>query len=184
MTGPNRGDASMTALPDTLAARPRDPRRGLPIPPVNLHPESNGDVTVDFTNINTTVSTDLATHRRCSLCGVEMGYWVAFLGGPRAAALMRYTDPPGCPERMRAAVRLCPFIKAAQFAISEPYLAANRGVYEQPTSWCGVGSSNPSLWLQCQAVLRMLNTLAHVWQRPGGTGLGVWRRRLFNPGRW
>ena len=50
-----------------------------------------------------------------------------------------------------------------------------------PPHGSGVGSSNPSLWLQCQAVLRMLNTLAHVWQRPGGTGLGVWRRRLFNP---
>ena len=49
-----------------------------------------------------------------------------------------------------------------------------------PPHGSGVGSSNPSLWLQCQAPLRMLNTLAHVWQRPGGTGLGVWRRRLFN----
>jgi hypothetical protein len=39
-----------------------------------------------------------------------MGYWVAFLGGPRAAELLRYTDPPGCPGCLRSAVRLCPFI--------------------------------------------------------------------------
>ena len=51
---------------------------------------------VDFTTINTTVSTNLAADRRCSLCSGEMGYWVAFLGGPRAAELMHYTDPPGC----------------------------------------------------------------------------------------
>jgi hypothetical protein len=36
---------------------------------------------VDFTTINTTISTDLATARRWSLCAGEIGYWVAFLGG-------------------------------------------------------------------------------------------------------
>ena len=111
MTPPNRDDEAWTGLPASLAARPRDPRRGLPIPPVNLHSDPDtGEDAVDFTNINTTVSTDLAANRHCSLCGVEMGYWVAFLGGPRAAELMRYTDPPGCPECLRAAVRFCPFI--------------------------------------------------------------------------
>jgi hypothetical protein len=97
-------------LPPRLAARPRD-RRGLPIPPVNLHPNSaTGEARVDFTTINTTISTALAAARRCSLCSEQMGYWVAFLGGPRAAELMRYTDPPGCVDCMTTAVRLCPFI--------------------------------------------------------------------------
>jgi hypothetical protein len=82
-------------MPARLAARPRD-RRGLPIPPVNLHPDpATGELKVDFT-INTTISTDLAAARRCSLCAGEIGYWVAFLGAPRAAELMQYTDPPGC----------------------------------------------------------------------------------------
>ena len=59
-----------------LAARPRD-RRGLPIPPVNLHPDpATGRPVVDFTTINTTISKDLADHRRCSLCGERIGYWV------------------------------------------------------------------------------------------------------------
>jgi hypothetical protein len=31
---------------------------------------------VDFTTINTTVSTDFAADRRCSLCAEEIGYWV------------------------------------------------------------------------------------------------------------
>src|SRR6266511_5752436 len=97
-------------LPPGLAARPRD-RRGLPIPPVNVDPDpANGGMLVDFTTINTTVSTDLVADRRCSLCSGEMGYWVAFLGGPRAAELMRYTDPPGCVDCMKSAVTLCPFI--------------------------------------------------------------------------
>ena len=96
-------------LPASLAARPQDARRGLPIPPVNVHPGPGGPV-VDFTTINTTTSTGLAVARRCSLCGDPMGYWVAFLGGPRAAELMRYSDPPGHPECMTAALSLCPHI--------------------------------------------------------------------------
>ncbi|TQL36889.1 hypothetical protein [Salinispora arenicola] len=97
-------------LPPRLAARPRDARRGLPIPPVNLHPHLDGGVHVDFTTINTRTSTDLAVQRLCSLCGERLGYWVAFLGGPRAAELMRYADPPGCVECMTAALTLCPHI--------------------------------------------------------------------------
>ncbi len=101
---------AMPAMPSRLAARPRD-RRGLPIPPVNTHPDpATGGMLVDFTTINTTISTNLAADRRCSLCSGEMGYWVAFLGGPRAAELMRYTDPPGCVDCMKSAVTLCPFI--------------------------------------------------------------------------
>src|SRR3954452_18196412 len=106
MTGPHGGEAGF-ALPAALAAGPRDPRRGLPIPPVNLHPDEDADEDrVDFTNLNKTVSADLSAERRYSLCGAEMGYWVAFLGTPRAAELMRYSDPPGCPDCLRAAVRL------------------------------------------------------------------------------
>jgi hypothetical protein len=57
-------------LPATLAARPRDARRDLPIPPVNEHPDPSGDGShVDFATINTTISTGLAANRRCSLCG-------------------------------------------------------------------------------------------------------------------
>jgi hypothetical protein len=93
-----------------LAARPRD-RRGLPIPPVNLHPDpATGQPAVDFTTINTKVSTALAADRRCSLCDGEIGYWAAFLGAPRAAELMQYADPPGCVDCMTWAVKLCPFI--------------------------------------------------------------------------
>lgn len=69
------GDESAD-LPARLAARPRD-RRGLPIPPVNLHPDpATGRSAVDFTTINTTTSTGLAAERRCSLCGEAIGYWV------------------------------------------------------------------------------------------------------------
>jgi hypothetical protein len=114
MTGPHvppSGD-----MPASLAARPRDARRGLPIPPVNVHPDPHGGTGthVDFTTINTSTSSHLAAGRRCSLCGESMEYWVAFLGTPRAAELLRYTDPPGHPECLRAALTLCPHIALAR----------------------------------------------------------------------
>ena len=77
MTRPPRTAAPDGPLiPARLAARPHDARRGLPIPPVNLHADPGGGVHVDFTTIHTTTATDLAVQRRCSLCGQRMGYWV------------------------------------------------------------------------------------------------------------
>lgn len=99
MTTPENGPQPSPDMPPSLATRPRDPRRGLPIPPVNLHPDpSTGAPMLDFTTVNTTTATSLAIDRRCSLCGELMGYWVGFLGSPRAAELMQYADPPGCPD--------------------------------------------------------------------------------------
>lgn len=114
MTQPDKGAQSGRAeTPAALAGRPRDARRGLPIPPVNLHPTGAG-WRVDFTTLNVSISEDLAAGRRCSLCGEAMEYWVAFLGTPRAAELLRYADPPGHPECMRAALTLCPHIAVAR----------------------------------------------------------------------
>jgi len=94
-----RPDPGTPDMPHRLAARPRDARRGLPVPPVNLHPDPHSATPlVDFTTINITASTELATGRRCSLCGNNIGYWVAFFNGARAAELMLYADPPGCPD--------------------------------------------------------------------------------------
>jgi hypothetical protein len=116
MTGPTNPDrAAPPDMPPSLAARPTDARRGLPIPPVNLFADSNaGPLRVDFTTINTRTSAALAAARRCSLCGTGMGYWVAFLGTARTAELRRYADPPGHPDCMRAAVTLCPHIALAR----------------------------------------------------------------------
>ena len=112
MTGPHAAPSGAPEdMPASLAARPRDARRGLPIPPVNVHPSPDGTGThVDFTTINTTISTRLAAERRCGLCNEPMGYWVAFIGTPRAAELLRFTDPPGHPACVTAALTLCPHI--------------------------------------------------------------------------
>jgi hypothetical protein len=117
MTGRTNPDrAAPPDMPPSLAARPTDARRGLPIPPVNLFTADTdaAALRVDFTTINTRTSAALAAARRCSLCGTGMGYWVAFLGTARTAELRRYADPPGHPDCMRAAVTLCPHIALAR----------------------------------------------------------------------
>lgn len=39
-----------------------------------------------------------------------MGYWVAFLGGPRSIKQRTFADPPMHPECARAALFLCPHL--------------------------------------------------------------------------
>jgi len=78
MTRPPTEPGMPGDLPASLAAGPRELRRGLPIPPVNEHPDPHGGpgTYVDFTTLNTTTSTRLAAGRVCSLCGESMEYWV------------------------------------------------------------------------------------------------------------
>lgn len=94
------------SMPESLATRPRD-ARGLPIPPVSM----SDDGRLDFTSINTRVGLALARERRCSLCAAPMGKLAAFLGGPKAAEVGAYSDPPGHEDCLRAACLLCPHIR-------------------------------------------------------------------------
>jgi Domain of unknown function (DUF4314) len=89
--GPGGGSPGGLVLPDTLAARPVCPRRGLPIPYVHT---PGPDGFIDFTSIDPRRVAQVGMARACSLCATPMGYWLAFIGGPRAAAERAYTDPP------------------------------------------------------------------------------------------
>src|SRR5579862_398314 len=128
-------------VPDTLAARPWDARRGVPIPPVSVH-ERDGRAVVDFVTVNGPIALALARARDCSLCGQRMGYWVAFLGGPASHAQRRYLDPPAHPECMLAAVRLCPFI-----ALRHHRRAPEHRVGPDTASPPGYEHGQPDRWL-------------------------------------
>ncbi|WP_406205372.1 hypothetical protein OH807_30740 [Kitasatospora sp. NBC_01560] len=91
-------------MPPGLAARPRDERRGLPIPAVNEQP----DGTADFVSINGQVALNLAVKGCCSLCTLRLEGPAAFLGGPRAADAGWYSDPPMHEACAQAALLLCP----------------------------------------------------------------------------
>lgn len=96
-------------LPPALAARPRDPRRGLPVPYVNVITE---DGACDYTLVDMGKSLRCARERTCSLCGKPMGGLVAFIGGGECAELGRYLDPPMHPECGAAAMGVCPHMAA------------------------------------------------------------------------
>jgi hypothetical protein len=101
----------LTDIPKALAARPRDEKRGLPIPYANVFPDGSHD----FTVIAADASLDIARRGICGLCGVLLDAEVAFLGGVRKEdGIGVYTDPPmheGCAV---AATKLCPHLRLSQ----------------------------------------------------------------------
>lgn len=108
---------AIPAIPAGLAARPIDARRGVPIPYVAVHDDDNAiGQRVDFSAINAERVVECGAQRRCGLCGNGLGYWIAFLGGPKAAAHRRYVDPPMHEDCARAAIQLCPHIAVRRHA--------------------------------------------------------------------
>jgi hypothetical protein len=79
------------AIPARLAARPIDPRRGLPIPYVS----EQDDGSVNFAVINGGRVLECIRDRLCGLCGQPQDFLVAFVGGPGGFRDRMYTDPPG-----------------------------------------------------------------------------------------
>jgi hypothetical protein len=134
----------MIDLPKTLAARPT--HKGLPVPVVNEYQAGDGTVVVDFTAINGLTAIQLAQRRKCGLCGAPFDYWVAFLGGPKAAEQGTYTDPPMHPECAEAALCLCPHIANPKLARAQRH-AAEKVTGEEvitPTGWI---DDRPDEWI-------------------------------------
>ncbi|MFC0429896.1 hypothetical protein [Kutzneria buriramensis] len=96
-------------LPAALAARPWDPRRGVPIPVTNEHQTDEGLV-VDFTSINAQRAQHCAEQGLCGMCGTALDYWIAFLGGPSSAAHLTYPDPGTHLDCVLAAITWCPHL--------------------------------------------------------------------------
>jgi len=101
--------------PEQIRALPICPRRKLPIPfsaARRTEPEHDGRVVGDFTITDHDRVGRCAAERLCGVCGLRLGYWIAFLGGPQSAESARgaYSDPPMHEECAEWALRLCPYI--------------------------------------------------------------------------
>lgn len=110
------------SIPDFLAHLDVEPRRKLPVPFSNVI-LPNGQP--DFTTIDAGKIVACAKRRLCGVCGKALGYWVAFLGGPKSAESRAYLDPPMHEECARAAVELCPFIAMPSMARRKTPLTAD-----------------------------------------------------------
>lgn len=114
-TPPEPGPEPAQALPEGLAKRPVDPKRKLPIPVMNMRPSDlddwDSEKVADFTAIWAPTVIECGKKRLCGICGEPLGYWIAFLGGPKSAANRAYVDPPFHPSPCAvAALTLCPHI--------------------------------------------------------------------------
>jgi hypothetical protein len=92
-----------------LAARPIDDR-GRPVPFTAVVDQAGHP---DFTAVDVSRALQCARERRCGVCGQRLGYWIAFLGGPKAAEARTYLDAPMCGgpgECAEMSLELCPHI--------------------------------------------------------------------------
>ncbi|WP_371517645.1 hypothetical protein [Kitasatospora sp. NBC_01300] len=132
----------LTDLPPALAARPRDEKRGLPIPAINVHDDG-----VDFVVINGEAALRLALADWCSLCGTPLEGPAAFLGGPMSAQTGCYSDPPMREACAQAALTLCPHIarsnarRAGERRVAEDSAVAVGFTLEKPEEWVMVLAS-------------------------------------------
>lgn len=93
-------------MPDRIARLPRD-SRGFPVPKF-VHWMDDG--TPDFRVIEPGWIADCHNHRRCWLCGGQLGRHLVFCIGPMCAVNRVNSEPPGHYDCMRFAARNCPFL--------------------------------------------------------------------------
>lgn len=104
------------ALPARIAALPKCPRRGLPVP---FSSGLNGDGTGRFGTNDTALKLVCAIAGLCSVCAEPIGdgephvFLAADLNAGEAARLL-FTDPPAHEDCAAASLSLCPYIASAR----------------------------------------------------------------------
>jgi hypothetical protein len=113
-------------MPPGIAKLPRDPR-GYPI---FFTAAKKADGSPDFRVADPFKRTVAMLERRCGLCGEPLGYWIVFIGGPRALENRSFGDPPMHEDCARYAVKVCPYlaIKETDRTYSGPEAAFSKEV--------------------------------------------------------
>lgn len=90
-----------TEMPPGIAALPQD-WRGYPIPFI-----AGG---TDFRIIDPERWHRCVGERLCAMCGLALGYWIAFVGDDRNVTGRIFIDPAMHPECARYSMAVCPFL--------------------------------------------------------------------------
>lgn len=120
-----------------LDKRPWDERRKVPVPLFNVM----RDGSVNFTGINAQTVVNCGIDRRCGICGNDLDYWIAFIGGPVSLANRVYSDPPMHRECAEAAMTYCPHIRVRNHRRTpdekqpDDSWASPAAVMEKPEEW-------------------------------------------------
>ena len=105
----------LVAMPERLAARPRD-GRGYPIPwTAMIDREGHPDFRViDVEKVAMAVSL-----KRCAMCGQQLGRHLAFIGGPVSFKTRLFTDMPMHKDCATYAIQVCPWLAAPNMRYAE-----------------------------------------------------------------
>ncbi|WP_158883966.1 hypothetical protein [Amycolatopsis anabasis] len=128
-------------IPEALAARPIDPKRNLPTPWANEHVRDDGTVDVNFAVVSNERAFECTELRLCGLCGEGLDYWITFLGGPKAAELRTYGDPPMHEACAIASLDLCPHLAVKRHKRRQVHRQDDDGL---PPGWI---DTKPDRWI-------------------------------------
>ena len=121
-----------TTLPENMRDLPVDTRRGLPVPVMNVLDDGSNDFTV------TNTQWVIGHPQDCGICGKPLGYWMAFVGGPKSTLNRSYLDPPFHEECAEAAMRLCPHMaierheRAPEHRVNKDAIAPDGFIADKP----------------------------------------------------
>lgn len=93
-------------MPPGIAKLPRDPR-GYPI---FFTAAKKADGSPEFRVSDPIKRYQAMAERRCGLCGAPLGYWIVFIGGPKALENRIFSDPPMHEECATYAAKVCPYL--------------------------------------------------------------------------
>ena len=109
----------LKSMPARIAKLPRDVR-GLPITFVTL---VNKDGIPDFKVVDLDKRQQAMTKRLCGICGEQLEYWMAFIGGPISCGNRFFFDPPMHIECAEYSKLVCPYLLNPKF-VSSPLIEA------------------------------------------------------------
>lgn len=122
---------STVPIPDRMLARPRDARRGVPIPWVQ-YVDAAGEP--DFRIIDEEKKLACYHRRLCGLCGRPLDYWIVFIGGPLSVKNRLFADPAMHPECADYAIAVCPYLVHSRARYSQRPLPEGAHVDAQQSS--------------------------------------------------
>jgi hypothetical protein len=120
-----------------LMALPWDVRRKIPVPYFN----QMSDGTVNFTGISFPKVIRCGTEGLCGICGRDLDYWIAFVGGPVSLKNRVYSDPPFHEDCAKFAMTACPFLsrrvhrRTPEEKFGDDSWKAPEAVMEKPKEW-------------------------------------------------
>jgi hypothetical protein len=117
---------SQIPIPLSLSKRPKDKKRGLVIPYVQLI-LSNGEPDFRIHDLDKVIQ--CLEHKLCGLCGEPIKGHVWFPGGELCKENHKFVEPPAHKKCLQFAFKVCPFLTSPSSVYSKRSLPDEKGHY-------------------------------------------------------